>query len=93
MEVIGDGNTVEAVLPSSGEQIVENQRVFIVTDQPEMPDLTGYSLRDVQRLAKHFNLNMEIMGSGYVETQSIAAGSDMKDGGYLVVELAVPEQP
>ncbi|MYL19089.1 PASTA domain-containing protein [Halobacillus litoralis] len=93
VEVIGDGNTVEAVLPSSGEQIVENQRVFIVTDQPEMPDLTGYSLRDVQRLAKHFNLNMEIMGSGYVETQSIAAGSDMKDGGYLVVELAVPEQP
>ncbi|MYL28237.1 PASTA domain-containing protein [Halobacillus halophilus] len=93
VEVIGDGNTVEAVLPSSGEQIVENQRVFLVTDQPEMPDLTGYSLRDVQRLAKHFNLNMEIMGSGYVETQSIAAGSDMKDGGYLVVELAVPEQP
>ncbi|QAS51101.1 penicillin-binding protein [Halobacillus litoralis] len=91
VEVIGDGNEVSAVLPAPGTKVVENQRILLVTDQPTMPDLTGYSVRDVHRLAKHFNLNIETMGNGYVQKQSIPAGSKIKEDGYLVVELSPPQ--
>ncbi|MGV2619948.1 UNVERIFIED_CONTAM: penicillin-binding protein [Halobacillus marinus] len=90
VEVIGDGSKVTAVLPEPGTKVVENQKIMIVTDQPKMPDLTGYSIRDIQRLARHFKLNIETMGNGYVEKQSIPAGSPIKEGGYLVVELSPP---
>ncbi|CDQ19846.1 penicillin-binding protein 2B [Halobacillus karajensis] len=91
VEVIGDGEEVSAILPAPGTKVVENQRIMIVTDQPTMPDLTGYSARDVHRLVKHFNLNIESTGNGFVEKQSIPAGSNIKEGGYLVVELAPPQ--
>ncbi|WP_226578477.1 penicillin-binding protein [Halobacillus litoralis] len=91
VEVIGNGGRVEAVLPSPGTKVVENQRIMIVTDQPNMPDLTGYSVRDVHRLVKYFDLKIETMGSGYVQKQSIPAGTEIKEGDYLVVELTTPE--
>ncbi|SFJ93180.1 penicillin-binding protein 2B [Halobacillus dabanensis] len=91
VEVIGSGENVEAILPSPGTKVVENQRIMIVTDQPKMPDLTGYSVRDVHKLAKHFKLNIETMGNGFVKAQSIPAGSNIKEGGYLVVELEPPQ--
>ncbi|MBX0356543.1 penicillin-binding protein [Halobacillus sp. Nhm2S1] len=92
VEVIGNGGEVTAVLPQPGSEVVENQRIMVITDKPTMPDLTGYSARDVHRLVKHFNLNIETMGNGFVEKQSIPEGSSIKEGGYLVVELAPPRE-
>lgn len=91
VEVIGNGSSVETTLPAPGTEVVDNQRVMIITDQPTMPDLTGYSVRDVHRLVKYFDLNIETMGSGFVKKQSIPAGSNIKEGGYLVVELEPPQ--
>ncbi|UOR12927.1 penicillin-binding protein [Halobacillus amylolyticus] len=91
VSVVGNGGKVTATLPNAGTSILSGQRVIVVTDQPKMPDITGWALRDVQRLAEHFNLKMETMGSGYVVKQSIAKGSKLKDDGYLVVELSPPQ--
>jgi len=91
VEVIGQGSEVEKILPAPGAEVLKNQRIMIITDQPTMPDLTGYSLRDVHRLAEYFGFNIETMGNGYVTKQSIAPGSEIKEDGYLVVELAPPE--
>ncbi|WP_101843795.1 penicillin-binding protein [Halobacillus sp. Marseille-P3879] len=89
--VVGDGNKVKATLPESGTTMLSDQRVIVITDEPEMPDITGWSLRDVQRLAEHFDLQVESMGDGYVDKQSIKEGSQIKEEGYLVVELSTPE--
>ncbi|MFD2925422.1 penicillin-binding protein [Halobacillus naozhouensis] len=91
VSVVGNGGKVEATLPEAGTTTLNGERIIVITDQPKMPDLTGWSLRDVQRLADYFNLKMETMGSGYVVKQSIAKGSKLKDDGYLVVELSPPE--
>ncbi|WP_369793213.1 penicillin-binding protein [Halobacillus sp. BBL2006] len=91
VEIIGDGENVEEILPAPGTKVLENQRIMVITDKPKMPDLTGYSLRDVHRLAEHFDMNIETMGNGYVKSQSIAEGSKIKENGYLVVELSPPE--
>ncbi|MCA0983574.1 penicillin-binding protein [Halobacillus yeomjeoni] len=93
VEVMGAGKEVTATLPEAGSKVLKNQRVMVITDQPKMPDLTGYSLRDVHRLAEHFGLKIETMGNGYVTKQSIKKGSKIKEGGYLVVELSPPETP
>ncbi|RWZ60699.1 penicillin-binding protein [Halobacillus fulvus] len=90
VEVIGDGQEVVTTLPEPKSQVLENQKIMIVTDQPTMPDLTGDSLRDVHRLANQFNLNVEVMGDGYVRNQSIKPGAEIKENGYLVVELSPP---
>ncbi|WP_079480378.1 penicillin-binding protein [Halobacillus salinus] len=89
--VIGNGGKVEATLPGAKTEMLANQKVMIVTDQPKMPDLTGYSLRDVNRIADHFGLQMEVMGNGFVTNQSISAGSEINEDGYLVIELS-PDQ-
>ena len=90
VEVIGTGNEVVATLPEAKSEVLENQKIMIVTDQPTMPDLTGYSLRDVHRLVEHFNLKIEAMGNGFVTKQNISPGSPIKEEGYLVVELSPP---
>ncbi|MBA2174270.1 penicillin-binding protein [Halobacillus locisalis] len=90
VEVIGTGNEVVATLPAAKSEVLGNQKIMIVTDQPTMPDLTGYSLRDVHRLVEHFNLQIEAMGNGFVNKQSISPGSPIKEEGYLVVELSPP---
>ncbi|MCP3026213.1 penicillin-binding protein [Halobacillus sp. A5] len=89
--VIGDGDEVTAALPEGGTNQLSDQRVLLVTDEPKMPDITGWSLRDVQKLAEHFDLQIEAMGDGYVDQQSIKEGSEIKEEGYLVVELSTPE--
>ncbi|ARI77575.1 penicillin-binding protein [Halobacillus mangrovi] len=90
VEMIGNGERVVDILPAPGTKVLKNQRIMVITDEPEMPDLTGYSLRDVHRFAEYFNLNIETMGNGYVISQGITEGSKIKEDGYLVVELSPP---
>ncbi|SIS37941.1 penicillin-binding transpeptidase domain-containing protein [Salimicrobium flavidum] len=89
--VVGSGSTVEAVLPQSQEQAVSSEHVIVITDQPTMPDITGWSQREVQRLADYFDLSLEVMGNGYVTKQSIKRESALTDSKYLVIELQPPE--
>ncbi|MCA0969373.1 penicillin-binding protein [Halobacillus litoralis] len=85
--VIGDGDNVVSTLPGTDSEVLASQKIMLVTDQPKMPDLTGYSLRDVHRIVNHFNLKIEAMGNGFVAKQNISPGSAIQEGGYLVVEL------
>ncbi|UOQ43138.1 penicillin-binding protein [Halobacillus salinarum] len=89
--VIGKGDKVTKTIPEEGTKLLADEKVMLVTDQPVMPDVKGWSLRDVHRLAQAFDLKIETMGSGYVTKQSIDPGTSLKNNGYLVVELAPPQ--
>ncbi|MFC7061302.1 penicillin-binding transpeptidase domain-containing protein [Halobacillus seohaensis] len=91
VSVVGEGGKVATTLPGSGTEVFSDQRVILITDEPTMPNITGWSLRDVQKLAEHFSLEVETMGDGYVINQNIVQGTKLKPGGYLVVELSPPE--
>lgn len=86
--VIGNGDEVVSTLPSPKSEVLANQKVMVVTDKPTMPDLTGYSLRDVNRIVDHFDMKLEVMGNGFVTKQNISPGSSINEDGYLVVELS-----
>lgn len=55
-----------------------------------MPDVTGWSLRDVMKLAELLQLKPSFIGSGYVFRQNIAPGAVIKQNDYVIVELAKP---
>lgn len=89
--VVGDGKEVVASNKKEGEQVFPNDRVILVTDEPKMPDVTGWSLREVVELADLMKLNIEVIGSGYVIHQHVEKGTPLKENDYLGVELALPD--
>ncbi|NHM29696.1 penicillin-binding protein [Neobacillus terrae] len=91
--VIGNGNNIEGQLPKGGESILEGEKVIIYTGgNAKIPDMTGWSLRDVMKVAKLLEIKLSSAGSGYVEKQSIPAGTEAKNGESLIVKLRSPEQ-
>ncbi|MFS0637102.1 penicillin-binding transpeptidase domain-containing protein [Mesobacillus foraminis] len=91
--VIGQGARVERQTPASGTEALEGERVIIKTSgKITAPDLSGWSLRDVMKFAQTAGLKLNKAGSGYVSKQSIKAGATVKQGDYLIVELATPLQ-
>ncbi|MFC0558706.1 penicillin-binding transpeptidase domain-containing protein [Halalkalibacter alkalisediminis] len=87
--VLGDGGKVEAQQPIGAKGMLPRERLFLRTDSDtfKMPDITGWSNRDVRRFAKVLELNPTFFGNGYVKTQSIEPGTKIKKGEYLVIEL------
>jgi penicillin-binding protein 2B len=57
-----------------------------------MPDVRGWSLRDVMKVAELLGLRTSVKGSGYVVSQNIRPGAIVKNGDYLIVELAEPRK-
>ncbi|AYV71274.1 penicillin-binding protein [Bacillus sp. PK3-056] len=90
--IIGDGKTVEEQLPVKGDTYLKGEKVILKTDGKEtVPNMKGWSLRDVLKIADLNKLKLESSGSGYVSSQSIKAGSKIKENDKLSVKLKEPE--
>ncbi|SFP04390.1 penicillin-binding protein [Salibacterium halotolerans] len=86
--IIGSGNTIKSQYPAKGEPLIIGDKVFLKTDgKAEMPDISGWSLRNVKRLSMFTGLELDYVGSGYVTQQSIEAGAQIQKEDYLTVEL------
>ncbi|TDW14748.1 penicillin-binding protein 2B [Breznakia blatticola] len=88
-QVIGDGTTVIEQFPLEGEKVSNAQNTFLLTDGANitMPDMNGWSRRDVSVFANMTGLNVTFTNSGNVSGQSIAPGSAIVKGANLEVEL------
>ncbi|HEX6922622.1 MAG TPA: penicillin-binding protein [Bacillales bacterium] len=90
--VLGSGNTVTAQMPFAGDTVLSGERIILRTaGKTNMPDLSGWSLADVMKVARLLHLQTEVKGSGYVADQSIKPGQQVKEGETLSVELKVPK--
>src|SRR5699024_10041299 len=69
--VIGEGEKVVKANVKKDDKLLPDAHVFLVTDKPDMPDITGWSLRDVMEFADLFDLKVDTNGNGYVVGQSI----------------------
>ncbi|MEK5443230.1 penicillin-binding protein [Fredinandcohnia sp. FSL W7-1320] len=89
--VIGNGKKIIAQIPKQGEKVLPNEHIFLLTDQDAtLPDMTGWSLRDVMMLADLTNIEASYSGNGYVIKQSLEPGSILKNGDKLTVTLETP---
>ncbi len=91
--IIGNGNKVVSQLPSANSKVLVGEKIIIRTDgNMTIPDMMGWSLRDVMKVAEIGKLNLNSIGSGYVVKQNITQGSSVKEGEYLIIEFETPDQ-
>lgn len=91
--VLGKGTKIVNQLPEKGQSLLEGEKVVIQTDGAvTLPDLTGWSLRDVMKIASLTKVELNISGNGYVTKQNLQAGTALKEGDYLVVHLQAPDE-
>ncbi|MFT8871447.1 MAG: penicillin-binding transpeptidase domain-containing protein [Sporolactobacillus sp.] len=85
---VGSG-TLSAQMPYAGEQLIQGSRVILYSAQDaQFPDVSGWSLADVMKLAQVAGVKLNEQGEGYVRSQSPAAGTPIHKGDTLAVELA-----
>ncbi|RSK26935.1 penicillin-binding protein [Bacillus sp. HMF5848] len=90
--IIGEGTTVLGQLPKPNSKVIFNEKVLFITESSFiMPDLNGWSLRDVMKLVAITELQPNIIGNGYVTSQNIMPGVEFEKGDYLILDLAPPE--
>lgn len=88
--VVGDGEYVDQANVQAGDELFTHDHVLLITNQPTMPNIIGWSLRDTLQLAHLLQLKIEPIGNGYVIKQSIEEGVPLKQNDYLGVELSPP---
>lgn len=88
---IGEGKRIENVNIDPNEVVFPNEKVLIVTDQPTMPNIKGWSKRNVYQLATLLNLKLTESGNGYVVKQSIKTGDKLSNEKPLKVTFKLPE--
>lgn len=86
--VVGEGNKVATTSVESGQTVLEGERAIIVTDEPTMPNIKGWSMREVLELGEMLELDVETINSGYAKTQSIKKGTKLNKNDYLAVEFS-----
>lgn len=91
--VLGKGTKVTGQLPAAGTNILEGEKIILQTDgELNAPDFTGWSLRDVMKVAKLTGVKLNSTGSGYVVKQNFKEGALLRKGDFLIVDLKTPEE-
>lgn len=87
--VIGDGSSIISQYPAPNEKTISSQKVFLMSDGANitMPNMSGWSRKDVMMFAKLTGLNIDIEGSGNVKEQSISEKTVLNKQSELKVRL------
>nr|WP_239586581.1 penicillin-binding transpeptidase domain-containing protein [Shouchella xiaoxiensis] len=87
--VIGDGSTIEKQQPQADAKLLNGERVVVKTDGNTfaLPDMTGWSYRDVLKVAESLDLELTPNGSGFVTKQDPPAGTDVSPGESIKIEF------
>lgn len=79
--VIGSGTKIKDSSVAEGTNLDANEQILLLSDKvEEMPDLYGWSKKNVETFAKWLNIEVEFEGSGQtVKKQSVRANTALKD--------------
>lgn len=91
--LIGDGGKIEDQYPVGGTKLLPGSLVILKTEGSiVVPDFTTWSKRNVLVYQKLSGLAIEVVGDGFVSSQSISSGTLMTDNGPIVLKLETPEE-
>ena len=79
--VIGSGTKIKDSSVAEGTNLDANEQILLLSDKvEEMPDLYGWSKKNVETFAKWLNLEVEFEGTGEtVKKQSVRSNTALKD--------------
>lgn len=85
--VLGGGNNVIDQYPKTSDTLTSGDRVFLLTDSNSfvMPDLTGWTRKDVAALWLITGFGFELSGEGVVTSQSVPSGTTVTKGTVIQV--------
>ena len=87
VKVIGDGDTVINHYPSTNQVISKGDNLLLFSnDINTVPDLIGFSYKEVKVICDNLGYDCDLNGYGYVVSQSIEKGALYQ--GKIVLELA-----
>ncbi|MBQ8209953.1 MAG: PASTA domain-containing protein [Clostridia bacterium] len=99
LKVVGEGDTVVSQYPDSGREIPADGIIVVYTEDDTLtstvtvPDFTGCTVSQANRLAINSGLNIKISGSSldtnsaYAYAQSIEAGTETRYGEIITVSF------
>lgn len=87
--IIGDGDVVIEQYPKRKTDVLNNEKIFLNTNSTDkkIPDMSGWSLKEVMDLSNFMKLEISIEGHGFVKSQSLAPNSPIGDGTGISVIL------
>lgn len=87
--ILGDGDTVVSQFPNENSSIYSGQRVMLNTSVSDfkMPDLTGWTRKDVTGLWSVTGVAFELHGEGVVKSQNVPPGTIVTKGTEIVIEF------
>ncbi|WP_424472381.1 penicillin-binding transpeptidase domain-containing protein [Paenisporosarcina sp.] len=90
---IGGNGKVQEQFPAAGTEILPGSLVLLKTEGPiTIPDFTNWSKRHVWVYQMLSGLNIEVVGEGYVVSQSVSKGSVVNAQNPIVIKLETPEE-
>ena len=89
---LGNGEIIIDQYPKKNIKVIEGDKIFLLTNNNKyvMPNIIGYSKKEVEALGKLLNIEVIIKGNGYVISQNIAENKEITSESVLEVELQLP---
>lgn len=87
--VIGNGSSIVSQYPGADESVISNQNIFLLTDgtKIEMPDMSGWTVKDITAFWKMTGIQIQMEGSGAVYKQSVKKGQAINGDSEITVQL------
>lgn len=87
--MIGNGSSVVKQYPKAQEAIITKQNIFVVTegDNIVMPNMNGWTLKDVMTFQELTGIEIKVSGSGSVTAQNVAQGATINSESDISVTL------
>ncbi|MFV0380616.1 MAG: penicillin-binding transpeptidase domain-containing protein [Breznakia sp.] len=87
--IIGDGKTILKQFPEAGRIIISEQNIFLLSDGTNitMPNMTGWSRRDIMIFERLSGIGINFKGSGACVKQSIGEGTLLDKDTVVDIEL------
>ncbi|MCJ7839547.1 penicillin-binding protein [Lederbergia sp. NSJ-179] len=91
--LVGKGEKVINQSPLPDETLMIGEKVFIKTEGSlTLPNMTGWSKREVMNLAEMADIQLKAEGEGYLYHQSYKPGTVVKPGDTVVVQFQTPQE-
>ncbi|WP_192894207.1 penicillin-binding protein [Lysinibacillus composti] len=91
--VIGEGGEIVEQYPKQNLQMTKGSLVFLKTKgSVTIPSFEKWSLRNLLIYKAMSGLSIEIVGEGFVESQSVSPNTTIVDSSPIVVNLKTPEE-
>ncbi|MCF0110594.1 MAG: PASTA domain-containing protein [Erysipelotrichaceae bacterium] len=88
--ILGTGDTILKQYPEADTELTKRQKIFLMTSltKIKMPDMTGWSRKDVNQFWEITGIGVTIEGAGYVVEQSIPKGTTLENTDTIRVVLS-----